>query len=105
MSKIRLNLSRLSIPEKIALAQQIVTALTGNANFTTPHPSLASITTASNDLNVAYTAAQAARSDAKNKTTIQHQMEEEFDGALSQMANYVESISGDDETMITSAGM
>src|SRR5947208_2895650 len=88
MSKIKLNLARLTIPEKIALAQQIVTALTGNANFATPHPSLASVTTAGNNLNAAFTAAQAARSEAKNKTTIQTQLEEELDGNLSQLANY-----------------
>ena len=36
MSKIRLNLQMLTIPEKIARAQQIVAALTGNADFTAP---------------------------------------------------------------------
>lgn len=105
MSKIKLNLASLTISEKIARAQQIVSALTGNANFISPQPSLSSVTSAINNLNAAFAAAQTARSDAKNKTTIQSQMEEALDGALSQLANYVESISGDDETKITSAGM
>ena len=105
MSKIKLNLSRLTIPEKIALAQKIVAAMTGNANFTSPQPSLTSVTATITNLNTSYTEAQAARSDAKNKTTIQNQMEEALDGALSQLGDYVAGISGDDETKITSAGM
>src|SRR5947208_8541597 len=97
MSKIKLNLANLTIPEKTARAQRIVSALTGNANFTSPQPSLTSVTAAINNLNAAFAEAQAARSEAKNKTTIQGQMEDALDGALSQLANYVESISGDDE--------
>ena len=36
---------------------------------------------------------------------MQNQKEEALDGVLGQLANYVESISGGDETKITSAGM
>ena len=105
MSKIKLNLQRLTIPEKTARAQQIIAAMTGNPNFTSPQPPLAQVTTAQTDLDAAYLAAQAARQDAKNKTSIQNQKEEALDGVLGQLANYVESISGGDEAKITSAGM
>ena len=40
MAKIRLNLGSLTIAEKIAKAQQVFNALTGNANFPAPSPSL-----------------------------------------------------------------
>lgn len=105
MSKIKLNLASLSIPEKVARAQQIVSSLTGNSNFTSPQPSLPAITAAINALSAAFAAAQEARSEAKNKTTIQNEMEDALDGVLSQLADYVAGISGDDETKITSAGM
>ncbi len=105
MSKIKLNLQRLTIPEKTARAQQIIAALTGNAHFSTPQPALAQVTTAIEELDAAYLAAQTARQEAKNKTSVQNQKEEALDGILGQLANYVESISGGDESKITSAGM
>lgn len=105
MSKIKLNLHRLTIPEKTARAQQIVAAMTGNANFTTPQPTLTQVSAAIDELDAAYLAAQTARQDAKNKTTTQNQKEEALDAALTQLAGYVESVTGGDEAKITSAGM
>jgi hypothetical protein len=48
-----------SVPELIKLVQAIVTAMTNNANYTTPEPPLATITGATNDLALAETATQA----------------------------------------------
>ncbi|MBV8860139.1 MAG: hypothetical protein JOZ02_24625, partial [Acidobacteria bacterium] len=64
MSKVKLNFDRLSIPEKVARAQQVVAAMTGNTNFTTPTPTLAALTTAINELETATSDAQAARREA-----------------------------------------
>jgi hypothetical protein len=47
------------VPELIKLVQAIVTAMTDNANYTTPEPPLATITGATNDLALAETATQA----------------------------------------------
>jgi Fibronectin type III domain len=105
MPKIKLNLSSLSIPQKLAKAQQIVAALTGNAGFSTPSPALATITGATNDLNTAYGEAQAARQTAKEKTNVQNQKEDAFDRLLTQLAAYVESVAGTNEQLILSAGM
>jgi len=105
MAKIKLNLSRLSVPEKIARAQQIVTALTGNADFASPQPPLTQVTTAINDLDAAYAATQAARQEAKTRTVEQNQKEDALDSVLSKLANYVESVAGDDEAMILGASM
>src|SRR5436305_5325284 len=58
MSKIKLNLQRLTIPEKTARAQQIVAAMTGNAHFETRHPGLTQVRTVIDELNAAYLAAQ-----------------------------------------------
>jgi hypothetical protein len=105
MSKIKLNLKSLTIPEKIARSQQIVTALTGNANFNTPHPTLAQVTTAINELETASNAAQAARQEAKARTAAQNNKEESLDRIMTQLVAYVESIAGDDEELIMSAGL
>lgn len=105
MPKIKLNLSSLSIPQKIAKAQQIVTALTGNVSFPTPAPALAIITTATNDLSTAYAETQAARQTAKEKTSAQNQKEDTLDQVLTQLAAYVESVAGSNEQLILSAGM
>jgi hypothetical protein len=105
MAKIRLNFIRLSLSEKIAKARQIVAALIGNASFPTPTPGLATVTTAIDDLEVAAAAAQQARQTAKEKTSIQNGAEELLGKLISQLAAYVESVAGDDEKLILSAGM
>jgi hypothetical protein len=105
MSKIKLNLRSLSIPEKIARAQQIVAALTGNPNFAAPHPPLAQVTAAIEALEAASNAAQAARQEAKAKTAEQNASEEELDRVVTQLVSHVESIAGGDEKVIRSAGL
>ena len=99
MPKIKLNLRALSIPEKVARARQIVTALTGNADFTSTQPPLAQVTATIDGLEAAYTDAQAARQEAKAKTSVQNQREEDFQSTMSRLASFVESASGDDEVV------
>jgi hypothetical protein len=105
MSKIKLNLNSLSVPEKIARAQQIVAAMSGNEHFTSPQPTLARLTSAIEDVRAAHMDLQTLRQEAKTKTGVLNQQEATLDGLLGQLANYVESISGSDEAKITSAGM
>jgi hypothetical protein len=105
LSKIKLNLKGLSIPEKVARARQIVTALTGNADFASPQPALADVTASINALETAYNEAQVARQEAKAKTSAQGQKEEEVGHILSQLASYIDSASGGDETKIKNAGL
>ena len=105
MPKIRLNLQRLTIPEKVARSRQIVAAMTGNDNFTTPQPTLKQVADAVNELEVAFDAAQTARQEAKTRTLEQNLKEEAHDRLLSQLAGYVESASGGDEKRIMGANM
>jgi hypothetical protein len=105
MAKIKLNLSTLSIPQKLAKAQQIIAALTGNASFATPSPGLINITMATNGPSTAYADAQAARQAAKEKTSAQNQKEAALDQLLTQLAAYVESVAGNNEQLILSAGL
>jgi len=85
MAKIKLNLSTLSIPEKLGKAQQIVAALTGNVSFPTPSPSLANITTATSDLRTAYSDAKRP-AKCQEKTVAQNQKEDALDRLLTQLA-------------------
>jgi hypothetical protein len=48
-----------SVPALIALARSMVTSMTSNALFTTPDPTLAAVTAATNELETAQTAAKA----------------------------------------------
>jgi hypothetical protein len=105
MARVKLNLKSLNIPEKLARAQQIVAALTDNANFTSPHPTLAEVTAAINELEAAGNAVQAARQEAKARTAVQKEKEEALDLILTQLVSHVESIAGNDDQLILSAGL
>jgi hypothetical protein len=105
MAKVKLNIRTLSTTEKVAKARQIVTALTGNPSFTTPQPDLATLTAAADDLETAFGDVQTARQTGLTKTSILHEKEDALEGLLRQLATYVESIAGDDETKILSAGI
>ena len=61
MPKVKLNISRLSISDKIAKCRQMIAAMTGNPKFPTPNPPLTTVTTALNDLEGATNDAQSAR--------------------------------------------
>jgi len=104
MSQVAVGTSSLPVPDKIQYARQIVLDMTGNANFTTPAPTLASITTAATALETAYNAAQTARQLAKSATSTQDAKSAALDLLLSQEANYVENTSGGDQAKIESAG-
>ena len=105
MARVKLNLRNLSITDKIAKGRQIVTAMTDNARFASPNPPLSDITTALDDLQNAFALVQAARSEVTTKTVNQDNAEAKLDQALTQLAGYVESVAGKDDTVITSAGM
>ena len=94
----------MSVPDKIQFARQVVIDMTGNANFTTPAPTLASVGTSATALETAYNAALTARQVAKSKTQAQDAADAALDLIVSQLANYVENTSGGDPTKITSSG-
>jgi hypothetical protein len=105
MPKVKLNISRLSIADKNAKCRQIVAAMTANADFPNPNPPLATITAALDTSNNAFNAAQAARQEAKAKTSAQNDADDVVTGLMAQLAAHVESVAGGDETKIRSAGM
>lgn len=105
MAQVKLNLQALTIPEKVQKMRQIVTAMTGNANFPTPDPTLVALGDAADALEAAYNAAQAARETAKQKTDLQDAANAAANTLLTAEGNYVQSKSGGDLVKIQSAGM
>jgi len=105
MAKVKLALRGMAIPVKVQFLRQVVTAMTGNANFTTPVPTLASITAAANDLETKYNDAQAARTTAQQKTDVQDNSDRTADTGITQVAAYVENVTVGDAVKIQSAGM
>lgn len=105
MAKVKLELSRKNTTEKTDLAKKVVTKMTGNTNYTTPNPALATITSAVNAVSLAYAELEAARKTVQAKSSALSQQETILEGLLTQEAAYVENISNGDETKILSAGM
>jgi hypothetical protein len=105
MARVKLNLGRLSVTEKIARGRHIVTKLTNNPSFRSPHPALTEVTAALDELEQAFALVQSAKSEVTTRVSSQDDAERKLDQVLSQLGSYVESIAGRDETLITSAGM
>ena len=61
MAKVKLGLKGKSIQQKLTTGQNIITAMTGNANFPTPNPTLASLTTLRTNLSNATTRTKLAK--------------------------------------------
>jgi hypothetical protein len=105
MNKIKLNLRNMNYSEKLQFARQIVTSMTGNANFTTPEPPLTAVSSAADALEAAYNEANVARQEAAAKVSSQDDKDSALNAVLMKLANYVENASDGDESKILSAGM
>lgn len=105
MASIKLNFSRLSVRDKIALTRSIVAQMGGDARFVTPRPPLQDVGQLASELEEAENTVQAARQDAKAKTTIRNNKEDDLSRAIGMLVGYVASVSGGDEEFIEAAGM
>ena len=105
MARVKLNLKNLSVTDKIAKGRRIVAAMTNNNGFSTPSPPLSEVTAALDDLEKAFASVQSSRSEVATRVGIQDNAETKVDQILTQLAGYVESVAGKDDTLITSAGL
>lgn len=105
MARVRLNLRSLSVPAKIAKGRHIVASMTENKNFPSPTPPLSEVTANLDALEQAFASVQSARSEVTTRTATQVNAEAKLDQLLTQLAGYVESVAGKDDTLITSVGM
>ena len=103
--KVKLGLDRLNPQEKVALARQIVTAMTGNANFTTPNPTLASVTTLANTAATKIAAHDSAKAAAETALADRDVAVTALAGGVTLLGAYVENITAGDRVKIESAGM
>lgn len=101
-----LRLAKKTIPQKIETGRLIVTSMTGNANFPSPHPTLPVVTTGINALETTHIA---ALNGGKDDTANMRITEAALNLALTSLGNYVESIANASpasaEAIVLSAGM
>ncbi|MGL4401246.1 MAG: fibronectin type III domain-containing protein [Luteolibacter sp.] len=105
MATVKLALAELSIEEKAQLATNIESDLTGNADFPTPNPTLATLKATAARLTLAVTKVAEIRKQSEIATIEQDEAEDLLDSVLTQLGSYVENASGGDEAKILSAGM
>ena len=100
MAKVKLNLANKSDSELVTFSQQHITAMTGNANFTTPSPSAAAFLTLHNNFQSAFDTAELAAATAKQKTELKDVARAALSQGLSQRGSYVDLTSAGDEAKI-----
>ena len=105
MAKVKLELDSLD-PDGIAgLADAIIAAVTGNANFASPNPTLIVLGTHNTTLKAKVAAQKNAQMAAKQATADRDEALAVVARDLTTLAAYVESASGGDPVKIESAGM
>jgi len=97
MAKPVLKFGNLPIVKRVSRTRQIVIATTGNANYTDPVPSLASITTSVNLLEADDLAAKDGPASAMTARNLQNKSHL---GVMNQFVTYVEVASGGDQVKI-----
>lgn len=102
MITLALNISKLPIPELIEVCRNIVQQMTGNANFTTPAPSLATVTTAIDTLEATYQKGLNGDHAAKQDQKLQRS---ELNALMMELKVYVQTVSGDDAEIARTSGM
>ena len=93
--------TKLPVTAKIIYSRDRVLDMTGNPNFPTPNPSLATVTTVTNDLETAELAAEGggpAQTDTRNAAALV------WDNTMRALADYVDSIALGNTVIINSAG-
>jgi hypothetical protein len=105
--KVKLLLNSKSDADLLTFAQAHVTAMTGNANFTTPLPSAANFTSALTPYQTALANFNTAQAAAKLATTNKDTARAALENVLTQRGSYVEltaASAADPTAVIESAG-
>ena len=101
MLKLKMGLTGLKPVDLAERANTLVTKVTGNANFPTPTPDVALITTKKEELQTLI--AEASRGD-RDKIAARKVAYAELHALLKQLASYVSYTAGGNELMILSSG-
>ena len=105
MAKPKLELKKKTDAELGPYGESIVTAMTGNANFTTPTPALGAVTAKLASFNAAVADSVAKINAARLATVVRETERSALETLLTQLAGYVEAATAGDEAKILSAGM
>jgi hypothetical protein len=105
MAKVKLDLASLDPDGMTGKADAIKTAMTGNANFPTPNPPLATLGTDNTTAKTKVSAQKNAQLAAKQATTDRDAALDVVANDLTLLAAYVENASGGDREKILSSGM
>ncbi len=105
MAKVKLDFRNLPDSEVIQQCTNIKTAMTGNATFTTPTPTLTAFGTLITTAQTKLTASDNAQVASKQATSDKDSAIAALLAAASQLATYVDLTAAGDETKIMSAGM
>jgi hypothetical protein len=105
MAKVKLGLSTLDPNEVVELANQIITSMTGNANFATPNPTLAAVRTQKDATTASITGYDTAKEAASAALVTRDNNVTVLKNLLTQLGLYVENTSAGDAAKIESAGM
>jgi hypothetical protein len=99
---VKLALNRKSIPQKIEFGRLVESSMTLNPNFATPNPTPAMLNLATDELEVAFNAAQVG---GPLETATMYEKETAWDTLVTALGNYVDNIAQGVQTIILSAGM
>jgi len=101
--KVALNMSKIPVPQKINRARFIVDSVMSHpTEFPNPVPTLSTITSAIDDLEIAW---NDAVDGGKVKTALMHDKEDDLQKLLNDLANYVELVADGDIEVVHMSGM
>ena len=101
----KLGISRLPLLARLQKVQDIITAMTGNANFATPNPPLATVQLQLTATLAAFTAFDNALAEARVKMDLRTDELDELMALLTQLVTYVDHTANGDPAIINSSGM
>jgi hypothetical protein len=102
MARVKLDLKSRDVPNKVEFGRTVVTEMTTNAaTFVSPDPSLADLTSVTDDLEDAYEASK----KGLLSTAMLNDAEAAWDVIMTAMGNYVETVAKGTRAVINMAGM
>ncbi len=104
MSQIKLDFKNKTPEELVGIFTEIINAMTGNANYPTPNPTLAAITASRDTLQAKINDVKAKENLWRAAIAARDVQEDSTIMLFTQLASYVQNASGGDEVKILSSG-
>lgn len=104
IAKVALFLARLIVPHKLVMADNVFTHMTGNAAYTDPDPTLASLKTTRDATEAKYLEVVSAETDLAVKRAQLADLVKELDTKLTDLGSYCERKCGGSVAVLESSG-